>query len=251
MKISTITVCYNSAATIRHTVESFLEQDYPDREMVVVDGASKDDTLDIVRSYGSDLIRIHSERDRGIYDAMSKGLRLFQGDAAGFLNSDDRYHDRFALSAIADGLSRFDMVQGDLRFVDSHETRNTVRTWRASPKPPAGFRTGWMPAHPTFYVRRAVVDFAGGFDLSMKLASDYDWMLRAIEMGGFSIGEVAGLLVDMLPGGASNSDVKAYVQGNLESLRSRRAWLKAGPVDYALFAKPLRKVGQFLDRGAV
>ena len=119
-KISVLTVARNSAKTIRHTLESFFAQDYDNKELVVVDGASTDGTLDIVRSYPQDRMKVLSEPDRGMYDALNKALRLFTGNAMGVLNSDDAYHDPTVLSRVAEGLRHTDIIHGHLDFVESH-----------------------------------------------------------------------------------------------------------------------------------
>lgn len=245
MRTSTVTVCRNSAATIGYTLESFLRQDHPDKELVVVDGASTDDTLAIIHSFASDDIVLISESDSGIYDAMNKGLKTFGGEAVGFLNSDDRFHDHGALSAIADALEGADIAYGDLDVVTGHDRPQVVRRWRSTPWRKGAFRRGWMPPHPTFYCRRQVVDRVGDFDLRYRVAADYDWMLRALELGDFTTARVPRVLVDMGDGGRSSSGVWARVRHNLDALDSRRRWLGAGLIDYALFAKPLGKVFQF------
>ncbi len=186
MKISVLTVCYNAQATIGHTIASFLAQDWPDKEMIIVDGASTDATLEVVRGFPQDQIRVLSEPDRGMYDALNKGLKLFSGDAVGVLNADDAYHDADALRHVAMGLEASDIVHGHLDFVDSQTDKKVVRRWRAEPRPWNGFASGWMPAHPTFYVRRKVAESVGPFDLSFATAADYDWMIRALELHGFS-----------------------------------------------------------------
>lgn len=246
MKISVITVCFNAADTIRHTLDSFFAQDWPQKEMVVIDGASTDDTLAIVNSYAGPDLRVVSEPDKGMYDALNKGLRLYGGDAFGVLNADDAYRDHGVLARVADALGDADMVQGSLDFVDGHATGNIVRRWRATPRPHGGFRTGWMPAHPTFYVRRHVQEAVGEFDQSYRTAADYEWMLRAIEIGGFSLATIDPVLVDMMTGGRSTASLRAHVFHNFEALRARRRWLGSGMLDYALFAKPARKLGQFM-----
>ncbi|WP_292164117.1 glycosyltransferase family 2 protein [Mesorhizobium sp.] len=245
MKISVLTVCWNSAATIRHTLDSFFAQDHGDKELVVVDGASTDETLSIVRSYADKRLQIVSEPDRGMYDALNKGLALCCGDAIGALNADDAFHDRSVLGKISMALADADIVHGHLDFVDNHESKRVVRRWRAEPRPQNGFRSGWMPAHPTFYVRRGVAEKVGSFDLTLKVSSDYDWMLRAVELHGFRIATMDQVLVDMMVGGASTRSLRSHIGHNLEALRSRRRWLGSGPVDYALVAKPARKLGQF------
>ncbi|MDT8345542.1 MAG: glycosyltransferase family 2 protein [Thermohalobaculum sp.] len=252
MKISVVTVAFNSGRTIRHTIESFLAQTHREAELLVIDGASTDDTCAIVRSYADPRIRLLSEPDRGLYDAMNKGLGLFGGDAVGFLNSDDRYNNPGVLGAIAAALAQHDVVCGNLDFVEDHVSRRVVRRWRGRPWRPGGFRRGWMPAHPTFYVRRAVAARTGAFDLGYRIAADYDFMLRAVEFGGgdrpVRAAFIADVMVDMMIGGASTSGLGAYLRGNLESLRSRRRWLGSGLIDTALLAKPFGKLGQFVAR---
>ena len=250
MKISVLTVCRNAEHTIAHTLDSFVAQDHRDKEMLVIDGASTDGTADVVRRYRGAQISFFSEPDRGMYDALNKGLARFSGDAVGVLNADDAYHDATVLSQIARLLAAADMVHGDLDFVSDHTSKKVLRRWRAEPPPRTGFRTGWMPAHPTFYVRRAVAETVGPFDLRLKTAADYDWMLRAIDMHGFVLGTLDTVLVDMQTGGRSTAGLGAHIGHNLEALRARRRWLDAGWVDYALIAKPARKLGQFVRRGA-
>lgn len=262
LRISVVTVCRNAAGSIAGTIESVLGQDYSDRELLVVDGASTDGTQAIVARFAPD-VRLISKPDRGMYDALNTGLKLFDGDAVGSLNADDRFCDRTALSRIAAALIDADIVHGDLDFVTGHEVapgssgegveKRVVRHWRARDRPASGFRTGWMPAHPTFYARRAVVAAVGEFDLALKTAADYDYMLRAVELHDFRLGRVRGVVVDMMQGGRSTASLRAHLAHNLEALGSRRRWLNAGVVDRALVAKPVRKVGQFLirpDQGA-
>lgn len=248
LRISVLTVCRNSAKTIRHTLDSFFEQDHPEKEIVVVDALSKDETLDIVRSYPQDGMIVVSEADRGMYDGLNKALALCTGDAMGVLNSDDAYHDRSVLGRIAEALAGADIVHGHLNFVNDHVDKQILRCWRASQPPTRRFRSGWMPAHPTFYVRRAVAEAVGPFDLNLPVASDYDWMLRAIELHDFRATLIDHVLIDMMHGGKSSSGWRSQIGHNLEALRSRQQWLGSGRLDYALIAKPMRKVGQFISR---
>jgi glycosyltransferase involved in cell wall biosynthesis len=200
LKLSVITVCMNSASTIGHTLESFFGQSHVDKELVVVDGGSRDDTVRIVRSFG-DSIRLVSEPDEGTYDAANKGLGLYSGDVVGLLNSDDRCADENVLSDIAEGLATSDIVFGDLDFVVSHDQPEIVRRWRGSAFIKGAFRRGWMPAHPTFYVRRRVVDAMVGFDTRYRIAADYDFMLRALELADFRATSIARVLVNLMHGG--------------------------------------------------
>jgi glycosyltransferase involved in cell wall biosynthesis len=250
MRISVVTVCRNAAATIGETLDSFFRQSHADKELLVVDGASTDATLDVVRGFARPGLTVISEPDRGLYDAMNKGLAGFGGDAVGFLNADDRFHDAASLAAISGALERADICYADLDFVDGDRRDEVVRRWRSTAWRKGGFARGWMPAHPTFYCRRRVVDQVGRFDLRYRLAADYDFMLRALELADFSAVHVPRVLVDMGAGGASSATLKARVRHNLEALASRRRWLGAGLVDYALFAKPLGKAGQLIAAGS-
>jgi glycosyltransferase len=245
MKISVITVCFNSETTIAHTITSFLAQTHANKEMVVVDGCSTDSTLEIVRSFREPAIRIFSEPDGGIYDAMNKGMKLYQGDAFGFLNSDDMFHDSTALERISAGLSDADVVYGDVLFVTDQTHKRPVRTWRAGPYRRGCFRYGWLPPHPTFYIRRELAGAVGPFDLSYGLSSDYDYMLRAMEVQSPRVRYIPNILVDFMHGGSTTQSPLRYVTGNLHCLRSRRRHLQAPVVDLALFLKPLRKAHQF------
>lgn len=244
MKISAVTVSYNSAATIGGTIESFLRQDYPDKELVVIDGASSDDTLKIVESFGSSAIRVFSEPDRGAYDAMNKGLLRFAGDAMGFLNSDDTYHDDHVLTRIARGLENADMVYGDIHMVADHDSKRLIRSWKAGKYGRWSYHLGWMPPHPTFYARRHVIEAVGEFDLTYPIAADYDFMLRAMVKNDFRAAYVTHVLVDFQLGGISTKNWKATVQGNLECLHSRRTHLRSPTIDAALFLRPLRRIVQ-------
>lgn len=245
MRISVVTVCFNAERTIGHTLNSFLKQEHPDKELLVVDGGSRDGTLKVVESFADPAIRVVSEPDRGLYDAMNKGLRRFGGDAVGFLNADDCYADRHTLSALAEGLADADIVYGDLDFVEDHEGGRVVRSWRGGPWSQGAFARGWMPPHPTFYVRRRVVERTGEFDVSLSIAADYDFMLRALELGGFSHRFLPRVLIRMQVGGKSTAGLSGYVKSNLQALRARRRHLGSGLVDYALIAKPLSKAAQF------
>lgn len=244
MKLSVVTVCFNSGATIKTTIDSFISQTHDDKELLIVDGGSRDNTLDVVRSYRSADIRIVSESDEGVFDAMNKGLRLFSGDAVGFLNSDDTFHDDGVLAAVAGALEVADIAYGDLLMVTDHATKEVVREWRAGPYAPGAFQQGWQPPHPGFFVRRDVAGRTGAFDLSYLTASDYDWMLRALTLEGVSVKYIPRVLADFQMGGVSTRDWKATLRGTQETLRARRAHLNAPPIDAAVFLRLLRRLFQ-------
>lgn len=248
MKISTITVCFNSDATIAYTIRSFLKQSYSNKEMLIIDGGSADRTIEIIRSFDSKLIRLISEPDRGIYDAMNKGLKNYTGDAVGFLNADDAFHDDSSLQRIAHALGSADAVYGDLVMISDHERRQVVRKWRAGEFTPGAFRKGWMPPHPTFYIRRNLARQTGLFDLGFANWGDYDFILRAMELNHPRVNYIPHTLVDFMVGGVSTTGICSVIRGNIECLRSRRRHLGSPVVDAAFFTKPLRKMFQRFSR---
>jgi len=244
MRISVITASYNSQATIGRTIESFLEQTHPEKEMLIVDGASNDSTLKIVESFGSGAIRVLSERDKGVYDAMNKGLRLFQGDAVGFLNSDDTFHDSTVLASIAKAMEESDIVYGDLNMVTDHRTKKLVRLWRGGKFGRYSFQLGWVPPHPTFYMRKEVARNVGDYDLSYVTTADYDYMLRALALNDFRVRYLPRVIADFQMGGISTRGLGVTLRGNLDCLRSRRVHLNAPIVDAAFFLRFVRRFFQ-------
>jgi glycosyltransferase involved in cell wall biosynthesis len=248
LKISVVTVCRNAERTIAATIDSFRRQTHPDKELLIIDGASTDGTLAIARGLATGDIRIVTEPDKGMYDAANKGLVRFKGDGVGFLNADDRFHDDDVLADISSGLTEADIVFGNVDFTAVDRPTRVVRRWRGTPFAKGAFRRGWMPAHPSFYVRRRVVDAVGKFDLTYRIAADYDWMLRACELFGFRTELLDRTVADMTMGGASTAGIRSYFAHNFEALRSRRRWLASGVIDLALFAKPLRKLNQLAVR---
>ncbi|KYG98598.1 glycosyltransferase family 2 protein [Bradyrhizobium sp. DOA1] len=244
MKISVITASYNSQATIGATIQSFLEQTHADKEMLVVDGASNDATLKIVESFGSSEVRVISEPDKGVYDAMNKGLHFFKGDAIGFLNSDDTFHDEHALAAIAAALEAADVVYGDLNMVIDHQTKILVRAWRGGRFGRYSFQLGWVPPHPTFYMRRAVAEKVGDYDLGYVTTADYDYMLRALVLNDYRVAYLPRVIADFQMGGISTSGWRVTLRGNLECLRSRQQHLNAPIIDAAFFLRFARRILQ-------
>ncbi len=245
MKISIVTVAYNSAATIGDTLASVAEQTYPGIEHIVVDGASKDSTLARVRAHGAHVSRVLSEPDHGIYDAMNKGLALASGDFVGFLNADDMLASPDAIAAIARAAATADAdaVCGDLMYVRQDRPDVVLRYWRCGGFTRSRLRFGWMPPHPTFYVRRSLLTRIGGFDTRLRIAADYDLMLRCLTIPGVQIGYVPEVLVKMRAGGASNRSLRAMLQKSREDLDVLRR-NRIGGITTLLF-KNLRKLPQF------
>ncbi len=249
MKISVVTASFNSEATIGFTIESFLGQSHPEKEMLVIDGASGDGTLKIVESFASDAIRVFSEPDNGVYDAMNKGFHLFEGDAVGFLNSDDTFHDANVLAEIASGLQDADIVYGDLNMVSDHRTKRLARVWRGGAFRRYSFQLGWVPPHPTFYMRREVARKVGDYDLSYLTTADYDYMLRALALNDFRARYIPRVIADFQMGGISTSGLGVTIRANLECLRSRRQHLNAPLIDAAFFLRFLRRIFQIRRSG--
>lgn len=231
MKISVITTCLNSARTVGHTLESFFRQDHTDKELIVVDRGSRDNTLDVVRSYESDCLRIISEPDETRYQSANKALSVSTGDAFGLLDSDAMFADHGALGSIADSLTAADIVFGNLGFAETHERPETVRRWRGSPYSKGAFQRGWLPAHATFYVRRPVTEALGNFDTRYRIAADYDFMLRALEVHDFRSVFVDKVLVNLIGGSEGGPGLKTVVTHNYEALRSRQQWLDVDMFD--------------------
>ena len=248
MKISIITVAYNSAATIRDTLDSVRWQTHPAVEHIVVDGASGDGTGDIAREYRH-VAHVVSEPDRGLYDAMNKGIRLATGEVIGILNSDDFYAHAEVLSRVATLFEQqyAQVVYGDLNYVHPRATHRTVRYWRSGPYRREHFRLGWMPPHPTFFVRREHYEHLGGYDLDFRTAADYELMLRFLYKHRLPAAYLPEVLVHMRTGGLSNASFRHRWHANRED---HRAWIKNGlrPALYTLWLKPLRKIPQFWNR---
>jgi glycosyltransferase len=213
--------------------------------MLVIDGASKDRTVQVVRSFQNDAIRIFSEPDRGIYDAMNKGLRLFQGDAVGFIGSDDTFHSRDSLSTLAAGLENADIVYGDLHMVRDHFNKKVRRVWKSGNYHSRSFARGWMPPHGTFYIRRHVADSTGEFDLSYDMGADYDYILRAMTLKPYRVQYIPEILIDFQLGGTSSNGLAGAFRQNVAALRARRRHMGAPVIDMAFFLKWARKIPQF------
>lgn len=250
MKVTIITVCLNAAATIRDTIESVLAQDYPDIEYLVIDGASTDGTMDIVRGFGRGICKVLSERDRGMYDSMNKGLRLATGDIVGFLHADDMLASPTIIREIvaAFRVSDAECVFGDIDIVHPRNTGRVLRRWRAGRHRPGALPRGWYPPHPTLYVRRSVLGEVGLFDERYTIAADMDHMLRLFEVRGVRSHYLPRVVVRMRAGGLSNGSLRNIWRANVETWESlRRHGFRVGP--WFIARKILRKIPQFFLRG--
>lgn len=250
MKISIITITYNSASTVEDTIKSVASQDFPDIEYIIVDGLSKDRTLEVVNRYSNHISRVVSEKDKGLYDALNKGIGLATGDVVGMLHSDDLYADNNVISRIAQKFASdpsIEAVYADLVFVDRDNPDKILRTWRAGEYTEDAFKEGWMPPHPTFFVKKSVYDRLGGFNLDLKLSADYELMLRFIHKHKVKVAYLPETIVKMRMGGISNTSFFVKLKANMED---KKAWklnnLKPGL--FTTLKKPLKKLFQYFEK---
>ncbi len=250
MKVSIITIAWNSAETIEATIQSVAGQTYDNIEYIVIDGGSKDDTMAIVGKYADAVAISVSEPDKGIYDAMNKGVQRATGDIIGILNSDDFYADT---QVIADVVKSFqeqecDALYADLVYVDRDHTDKIIRYWEAGAYKKGAFVKGWMPPHPTFFVRKEKYEELGIYNTELKSAADYELMLRFMHKYEVKTGYLNRVITKMRVGGQSNVTLKNRIRANKED---RRAWeingLKPGAL--TMIRKPLSKLTQFIKKG--
>lgn len=245
MKISIITITYNSAKTVQRALASVQEQTYPDIEHIIVDGASTDGTKEIIEAYAKkhQNVRWKSEKDSGIYDALNKGIGMASGDVIGFLHSDDKLYSPDSIGQIAAAFltSETDVVYGDLQYCNG---QRVVRRWKSNDFHPRALKYGWMPPHPTVYVRSKVYQEVGLYDDLFHISADYDMILR-IFTAGYQTRYIPEVLVSMETGGASNRNAKARLSKTQEDfLVLKKNHVGAGYLTVA--CKQLRKIRQFL-----
>lgn len=221
MKVSIITVTYNSAATLRDTLESVASQDHPDIEHILVDGASKDETVSIIRSYPH-VAKYVSEKDRGLYDAINKGIQMSTGDIVGILNSDDFFPDNQVISRM---VARFkasgaDAIFADIAFVRPSNLTKIVRLYSSRRFHPGRFAYGYMPAHPSFYIRRRFYEEYGLYKLDYKIAADYELLIRFLHGKGVKYVYHPEVMVYMRTGGVSNKNILSRYTLNKEIVKA-------------------------------
>jgi len=246
VKVSIITATYNSAATIIDTLKSLEAQTYKDIEYIIVDGASKDDTLDIIQANSSHVSKVISEPDKGIYDALNKGIKAATGDVVGFLHSDDLFASNRAIEDIVKQfhISNSDAVYADLEYVSKDDISKVVRLWKSGEYSKKQLKKGWMPPHPTFYMKRDLYVKYGTFDLTFKIAGDYDSLLRYLWVNNISMSYIPKVLLKMRVGGASNRSLKNIIQKTKEDIRALKS--NNVPSLRAILWKNLSKIPQFI-----
>ena len=246
LTISIITAVFNREATIGHAIETVACQTHADVEHIVVDGASSDNTLPEIHCRRHSGLRVVSEPDKGIYDALNKGIALSTGEILGLMHSDDYFADDRVLSKVADAFAdtSIDAVYGDLHYVTASDDGRIVRNWRSGGYDHAKLRRGWMPPHPTLFVRRAVIEKFGAYDTSYEIAADYDAMLRWFDKGRLRAAYIPEVLVKMRIGGVSNRSLCKIVRKSWEDYRAIRSNEVGGLGTLAL--KNIRKLGQLV-----
>ncbi len=246
-KISIITVTYNSASTLHSTLDSIKSQSVFDSiEYIIVDGNSNDGTQAIIKANENIVSNWISEADSGIYDAMNKGLKLATGDWVGYLHADDVFADNYTVESIIKAIKNnsCNVIYGNLNYVKSDDLSKTVRHWRSNPFKPSLLKKGWMPPHPTLYVKRELFEKLNGFNTSYSIAADYDFTLRLFSEADTRPYFLDKLIVKMRMGGASNKSISNIIQKSKEDYRA----LKANEIGglYSLFIKNASKLTQFL-----
>ena len=245
MRISLVTATFNSSKTIRTTLESVANQSWPNIEHIIIDGGSSDNTLSIVNEF-QHVSKVISEKDKGIYDAMNKGINNASGKVIGFLNSDDWFANDFVIDEIARNFegTNIDAVYGDLEFVKNEDDNNPRRMWISEEYKDNFFSKGWVPPHPTFYAKLSVYKKFGLFNANLKFAADFDIMCRFIAKEKIYTKYLPGTKVKMRLGGATTKNLRNIIKGNIEIYNS----LKKNNVQISklfFFKKILMKLTQF------
>ncbi len=251
MKVSIITVTYNSEKYLEDCILSVIKQRYPNIEHILIDGKSSDGTVKIIEKYNDHIAAWVSETDRGMYDAINKGMKMATGDVIGILNSDDMLETEDVISAIVKTFEEQHVgaVYGDLEYVHSEDTSKVFRIWKGKPYRRSLFHQGWMPAHPTFYVKRRLVEEFGGYESHYFTAADYEFMARYLFHHRISAHYLPKLIVKMRVGGQSNKNFQQRFRAN------RRDYLamKKNKIPFAFFVsilKPLSKLHQFYKKSS-
>ncbi len=245
--ISIITVVYNNFRTIEHAINSVIKQSYENIEYIIIDGGSIDGTLEIIKNYQSNITRVISEPDQGLYDAMNKGLSLATGDVVGILNSDDFYTSEDVIRKVVDGFasSNCDILYGDVNYVERDQPDQIVRKWISGEYVENYFEKGFAPAHPTVFIKREFAD-EFKYNLKYKLAADYDWLLRLFKKPDIKVRYLPLEMINMRLGGATSKNWKNILRGNFEIAQSW--WENEGkiPLLTLFYYRPKIKLKQFV-----
>lgn len=244
MKVSVITVCYNAVSTIEATILSLLNQDYENLEYLVIDGGSTDGTIEVIKRYLPQITHFVSEPDQGMYDAINKGIKLANGEVIGLLHANDCLADQHIISTVVQAFNRTkaDAVYGNLNFYS--EKGRLIRKWKSAACNRLLLETGWMPPHPTVYIKKNIFLKHGNFRLDFSTAADYELILRFFYRHKIKTVHVNKVFVKMLTGGISNKNIFSHVSGNINDLRAMKMHQLYAPF-IAVFLKPLQKLLQY------
>jgi len=245
LKVSIITSVFNAKDTIADTINSVLSQTYSDIEYIIIDAASTDGSIDIIKANEDKITIFVSEFDNGIYEGHNKGIALATGDIIGFLNSDDIFEDKYTIEKIVDKFDSCscDSVYGDLVYVKRDNIDCIVRYWKSREYNLSKLQRGWMPPHPTFYVKREIYKKFGSFNTDFKIAADYDLMIRFLYKAKITTLYIPEVLVRMKTGGKSNKSIRNIIQKSREDLKAMHL-NQVGNI-YTLFLKNISKIPQF------
>jgi glycosyltransferase involved in cell wall biosynthesis len=249
-KISIVTAVYNGEQHIAHTLESVLGQSYTNVEYIVIDGGSSDKTLEIINRYREKIAHVVCERDQGIYDALNKGVRLATGDVIGILHADDRFNDQHVLKRIADIFMKeeVDGLYSDLIYIKKTTGRadRTIRYWKSKSFTEKLLRQGWMPPHPTLYLKKSVYNEVGYFNLSYPIAADYDFILRVFKNKNLRFHYLPEVTVHMQVGGVSNRNLKKILEKSSQDYQILHS--NGFSPATTLIKKNLSKIKQFISK---
>jgi glycosyltransferase len=245
-KITIITVCFNSENTIETTIKSVLSQKYNNIEYIIIDGNSTDNTKRIIENYRNRISSFISENDKGIYFALNKGISISTGNIIGILHADDVYTNEYVISNVVETFekSKADAIYADLQYVAKENINKVIRNWVSGKYKENSFLFGWMPPHPTFFVKKEIYESYGVFNTLFKSAADYELMLRLVHKHKIKLAYLNKVIVKMRLGGKSNQSIKNRINANLED---RKAWAinNLKPHFFTLYLKPIRKIKQF------
>ncbi len=248
MKISVVTAVYNRRDTVSDAVLSVRSQTHPEIEHVVQDGGSKDGTLDVLADLATPIMHVESTQDHGIYDGINRGIARATGDVVGLMHSDDLYASDTVLDRVAETMvdRQVDGVYGDLVYIAAADPPRVVRYWKSAPYHPDRLRRGWMPPHPTLYLRREVFDRWGAYDTEFRIAADYEAMLRWLVKGQIRLAYIPEVMVRMRVGGESNRSLGHILKKSSEDYRAMRRHGVGGVG--TLLAKNFSKISQFIQK---
>ena len=246
MKVSIITVCFNSQDTIKETIESVISQTYKNIEYIVIDGKSDDGTSSVINQFNTSISKFVSEKDNGIYDALNKGIRMSTGDVVGFLHADDVFDNKTVIEKVVKSFDvNIDILYGDINYVNRNNLNKIVRKWKSSTYSKNKFKWGWMPPHTSFFLKRTSYLKYGLYNLNLGTSADYELMLRMFEVHQLSSVYLPSNITKMRMGGVSNSSFINRLKANKND---KKSWIinSLKPYWFTFLLKPLLKIKQFI-----